>query len=55
VDYETARSAGTRCCLVAWGFGFSRIPPGMLPADQWVAHDAAGLASYIESFASSDL
>ena len=55
VDYETARNAGTRCCLVAWGFGFSRIPPGTLSAAEWVAHDAAGLASYIESFASSDL
>ncbi len=50
VDFETARNAGTQCCLVAWGFGFSRIPAGTLPADQWLAHDSATLAKFIERF-----
>ena len=26
VDYETARNAGAACCLVTWGFGYSRMP-----------------------------
>jgi phosphoglycolate phosphatase len=55
VDYETARNAAVRCCLVSWGFGYPRIPPDTLASDDWVARDAAGLASYIESFTSSDL
>jgi phosphoglycolate phosphatase len=50
VDYETARNAGTQCCLVAWGFGFSRIPPGTLASDQQVGSDAADLAAIIERF-----
>ena len=50
VDYETARNAGVRCCLVTWGFGFSRIPPGTLPADQFLAEDSATLAKSIERF-----
>lgn len=48
VDHETARAAGVACCLVTWGFGFSRIPAGTLAADQWLAQDAATLAHYIE-------
>jgi len=50
VDDETARNAGVRCCLVTWGFGFSRIPPGTLPSDQQVADNAADLAAIIERF-----
>ena len=50
VDFETARNAGTQCCLVAWGFGFSRIPSGTLPSDQQVASDAAALDAIIERF-----
>lgn len=53
VDLETAQAAGTACCLVAWGFGFARIPQERLPPAAWVAHDAAALASRIASF--SDL
>lgn len=50
VDYETARNAGTTCCLVAWGFGFSRIPADTLPPGQWIARDPAALAQGIESW-----
>jgi phosphoglycolate phosphatase len=50
VDFETARNAGTQCCLVAWGFGYSRIPPGTLPSGQPIARDAAELASQVEQF-----
>ena len=50
VDYETARLAGTTCCLVTWGFGFLRIPWDTLPPGQWIARDAAALAEGIESW-----
>ncbi|HEY6509972.1 MAG TPA: HAD-IA family hydrolase [Vicinamibacterales bacterium] len=51
VDLETATNSGAACCLVSWGFGFGRIPRETLSADQWIADDAAGLASVIERFA----
>ena len=50
VDYDTARNAGVACCLVAWGFGFSRVPAGTLTPEQPVVKDAQALASHIEQF-----
>lgn len=55
VDYDTALNAGVACCLVSWGFGFARIPQDTLPPTTWVVHDAAALASRIESLLTSDL
>jgi len=50
VDVETAGNAGVACCLVAWGFGFSRIPAGTLPSEQWLATDATTLSRIIDAF-----
>lgn len=48
VDLETARNAGVPCCLVTWGFGYSRIPTGTLPPEQPLARDAGELTALIE-------
>jgi phosphoglycolate phosphatase len=55
VDLETARAAGTACCVVAWGFGFARIPPDRLPPAEYVMRDAKGLASCIDAFVNGRL
>jgi phosphoglycolate phosphatase len=50
VDYDTARNGGVACCLVTWGFGYSRIPAGILPSGQWLATDATTLSRIIDGF-----
>ena len=50
VDVETAANAGVACCVVTWGFGFSRIPAGTLPSEPWLATDAATLSRIIDAF-----
>jgi phosphoglycolate phosphatase len=53
IDYETAKSAAARCCLVAYGFtDFALRAPGI--DDAWVATDAAGLADVITRFVTAD-
>jgi phosphoglycolate phosphatase len=49
VDVETARAAGTACCVVTWGFGYARIPPGALPSRPWLADDAPSLSRIIQT------
>jgi phosphoglycolate phosphatase len=49
VDCQTAVNAGVQCCVVTWGFGYARIPPGALPSTQWLAHDSGSLARIIQS------
>ncbi|MBI4265072.1 MAG: HAD-IA family hydrolase [Acidobacteria bacterium] len=50
IDHETARRAGVRCCLAAYGFGFERFPADRPPADEWVVRAPAGLIDVIERF-----
>jgi phosphoglycolate phosphatase len=50
VDYETARRAGTHCCLVSFGFGFSKFTADTLKGAQCIAADAGELASAIDRF-----
>jgi phosphoglycolate phosphatase-like HAD superfamily hydrolase len=50
VDYDTARNAGVACCLVTWGFGYSRMPTATLAPGQLVVSDTAALANCIEQF-----
>jgi phosphoglycolate phosphatase len=50
VDYETARRADARSCLVSYGFGFRKFPRERLGDHDWVVDDAAGLAAAIERF-----
>ena len=49
IDYETARSAATRCCLVTYGFSSDTLAD--IPVhDAWRVSDAAGLAEVIARF-----
>ena len=49
IDYETARNASARCCLVAYGFSNHTLD-GVPTGDAWVVSDAAGLAEAIARF-----
>jgi len=49
IDFETARRAGARCCLVSYGFGFRPELRTEAP-DVRVADDARGLARAIDEF-----
>jgi phosphoglycolate phosphatase len=51
IDHETARRAGTRCCLAAYGFGYETFPPDRLTGDEWIACDPAAVAAAIAQFA----
>ncbi len=49
IDYETARSAATRCCLVTYGFSSDTLAD--IPVHEtWRVSDAAGLAEVIARF-----
>ena len=50
IDHETARRAGTRCCLVSFGFGFERFPQERLDGSEWIAADATELSRVLDSF-----
>ncbi len=51
VDYDTARNAAARCCLVTYGFSSDTLAD--IPVDAtWRAADAAGLAEVIARFVS---
>jgi len=51
IDLETAQRAGTRCCLVAFGYGHQSVARDRLSARDSVVDDAAGLAAVIDLFA----
>lgn len=49
IDYETARNAGARCCLVTYGFSSDTLVD--IPAEEaWRVSDAKGLAEVIARF-----
>jgi phosphoglycolate phosphatase len=50
IDHETARRASARCCLAAYGFGYTAFPAERLTGDEWIVSDAAALAGVIEQF-----
>ena len=50
IDHETARRASSRCCLVAYGFGYETFPAGQLTGEEWIAADPPELAAIIERF-----
>jgi phosphoglycolate phosphatase len=53
IDYETANSAETRCCLVSYGFSHHTLAD--VPVhDAWVARDSSMLAEVITRFAAID-
>lgn len=47
IDRETAREAGTRCCLLSYGFGFPDDPGR---DGEWVVSEAAALPGVFEQF-----
>jgi phosphoglycolate phosphatase-like HAD superfamily hydrolase len=49
IDYETAKSAATHCCLVAYSFSTHTLD-GVPTGDAWVVPDASGLAEVIAHF-----
>jgi phosphoglycolate phosphatase len=50
VDYETARRAGARCCLAAYGFGFETFPRERLSGEEWVVRTPAELPDVFTRF-----
>jgi phosphoglycolate phosphatase len=51
IDLETAQRAGTRCCLVAFGYGHQSVARDRLSARDSIVDDAASLAAVIDLFA----
>ena len=51
IDHETARRAGTRCCIVSFGFGFEGFPKERLAGDEWLAGNAGELQRALDAFA----
>ena len=51
IDHETARRAGTRCCLVSFGFGFESFPADRLAGNESIARDVPELRQILETFA----
>jgi phosphoglycolate phosphatase len=47
VDVRTARAAGTRLCVARYGFGFQRIAPGELNADDLVLEQPGDLLRFL--------
>lgn len=52
IDHETAQRAGTRCCLVTFGFGFVNFPLDRLTGQEWLAEDTGQLADIVRRFGS---
>jgi phosphoglycolate phosphatase len=53
IDLETARRAGVKCCLTAFGFGAVTIQPDRLTGDEWVVQHASELPAVFEAFAAA--
>jgi phosphoglycolate phosphatase len=51
IDHETARRAGTRCCIVSFGFGFEGFPQERLAGNEWLAGNARELQQALDAFA----
>ena len=50
IDHDTARRAGARCCLAAYGFGYEMFPVERLTGEEWIAKDTTALADVIGQF-----
>lgn len=53
IDYETAKGAAARCCLVSYGFSHHTVA-GVPVQDAWIAGDSTMLAAVITRFVASD-
>ncbi len=50
VDHETARRAGTRCCLATYGFGFDTFARERLTGEEWIVRTPAELPGVFAQF-----
>ena len=50
IDHQTARRASSRCCLVAYGFGYETFPAEKLTREEWIAADTSELREIIDRF-----
>jgi phosphoglycolate phosphatase len=50
IDYETARRASARCCIVAYGFGFRAFRRDQVGNGSSVVDDVDGLSEVIDRF-----
>jgi len=50
IDHETARRASSRCCLVAYGFGYATFPAEQLTGEEWIAAGTSELCEIIDRF-----
>lgn len=55
IDHQTARRALSRCCLVAYGFGYEMFPREQLTGEEWIAADPSDLATIFERFTAAAL
>jgi phosphoglycolate phosphatase len=53
IDHETALRAGTCCCLVSYGFGFTNVQRDRLTGREWVVGSARELPDVFERFATA--
>jgi phosphoglycolate phosphatase len=54
IDYETARRASARCCIVAYGFGFRAFRRDQVGNGSSVVDDVDGLSRAIDGFLMSN-
>jgi phosphoglycolate phosphatase len=52
IDHETALRAGTRCCVAAYGFGFTMFERDRLTGNEWIVNGPPELRRAIDEFAS---
>lgn len=50
IDHETARRAGSRCCLATYGFGFETFPAERLTGEEWLVRTPAELPDVFARF-----
>lgn len=51
IDHETARRAGVRCCLAAYGFGYETFPRERLTGTEIVVGNGRELSEVVNRFA----
>ena len=50
IDLHTARAAGSRCCIVRYGFGHGTLNSAQLSADEWSVDEASALPAVFDAF-----
>lgn len=51
IDHQTARRAGARCCLTAYGYGYLTFPTDTLTGEETIVTSPAALIRVIDRFA----